>query len=53
MRIARYFPALLLAATACGQTCLSYNKTVTIQGTLRRWIGLRPDRLICTVADPE
>jgi len=36
MRIARYFPALLLAVTARGQTCLPYNRLVTIQGSLSR-----------------
>jgi hypothetical protein len=61
MRIARYFPSLLLAVTAWGQTCLPYNRLVTIQGSLsrvdengyREWIALEPDRPICTVADPN
>jgi hypothetical protein len=52
---------LLFVAAASGATCLPYNKTVTITGTLarvdengyRQWIALRPERPVCTVADPK
>ena len=57
----RYLPILLFAAIAQAQTCLPFEKSVTLEGSLspidengyRQWVALTPKHPICTVGDPD